>query len=437
MSTDIDAMKAAVVAQMRALGLTPDDLTTLLDDGAAPPVTVADFIDTTLWPTLTPGNRTTLGTYLNVIKHGMPGLCSCACDTCMDHFRGTSQWTPCPCVTAADCTCRYNGAAKGRVAATSCLTGCTPLGERALRSVSVAEWTELQYWVQTRAAKRTVSRNRARSDDGRPTFLHDGRNAVEIYVGALCAIYRLAVGTVPGVNTDLSSKLTKQKRSVGTARAYSADQLDELWTAIFTSGSSDTELDMLITWFQLETGSRRGGPLSVSISDCKFHTNKVGLQEKGDNYVEQPVSEALLAVLLRHAMTRGNVIAANPQAIAVDEITLDVVREGRVKLRNDEPVFYYQPRIGDDGARVPHPLTRRRFETLWKRLRRELPWLEAMHGRPHDLRKTMGTFVERAFGHAVAQGWLRHAVADTTGVYTQAASDEIERAHSWIIGKQQ
>lgn len=280
MSTDLDAMRAAVVAQMRALGMTPDDVAALFDDGAAPPVTVADFIDTTLWPTLTPGNRTTLDAYLSVIKQGMPGLCSCVCDACMDHFQGNSQWTPCPCVTVGDCTCRYNGATRGRVAATSCLTGCTPLGERALRSVSVAEWTELQYWVQSRAAKRTVSRNRVRSDDGRPTFRHDGRNAVEIFVGALSAIYRLAVGTVPGVNTDLSSKLTKQKRSVGTARAHSADQLDELWTAIFTSGSNDTELDMLIVWFQLETGSRRGGPLSVTIGDCRFHTSRVGLGRK-------------------------------------------------------------------------------------------------------------------------------------------------------------
>ncbi len=436
MSTDLDAMKAAVVAQARALGLTPDDLTALFDDNAPTPVTVAEFIDTTLWPTLSAGNRTTFGSYLSVIKHGMPGLCSCACATCMDHFRGNSQWTPCPCVTNGNCTCRYTGAAKARVAATSCATACPVLGDRPLRSVTVVDWTALQYWVQTRAAKRTEARNRARSHAGRPTYRHDGRNAVEILHGAISAIYTLAVGTVPGVNMNLRTKLSRQKRAPTGARAYSAEQIDELWTAIFTSGSNDTELDMVIVWFQLETGSRRGGPLSVTIGDFKFHANKVGLGEKGGNFVEQPISEMLLRVLLRHALTRGDIIAANPHAIPVEEITLEDVRERRVALRGGEPAFYYTPKHNPDGTVQVRPLSRRRFDTLWGRLRRELPWLEEIHGRPHDLRKTMGTFVERSFGHAVARGWLRHAVADTTGTYTQAANEEIEQAHAWIIGEE-
>jgi hypothetical protein len=254
MSTDIDAMKAAVVAQMRALGLTPDDLTTLLDDGAPPPITVAEFIDTVVWKALSPGDRSAYGTPLRAIKQGLPGLCSCTCDACMDHFRGNSTWTPCPCRTTGRCTCRYRGAAKGKVAATSCDTECPVLGDRPLRSITTSDWIEMGFWAQARAAKRTESRNRARSRAGRALFDHDGRNAVESLHGALSKIYTFAIDTVPGVNRNLTEKLNTPERAPTGARAYSSVQLEELWSAIVTSGGNDTELDMLIVWFLLETG---------------------------------------------------------------------------------------------------------------------------------------------------------------------------------------
>jgi integrase len=57
---------------------------------------------------------------------------------------------------------------------------------------------------------------------------------------------------------------------------------------------------------------------------------------------------------------------------------------------------------------------------------------DEMHGRPHDLRKTMGTFIERAHGHAVAQRWLRHAITDVTATYTAASDAETTAAHQWL-----
>ena len=44
-------------------------------------------------------------------------------------------------------------------------------------------------------------------------------------------------------------------------------------------------------------------------------------------------------------------------------------------------------------------------------------------------------FVERAFGHAVAQGWLRHHVDDVTGLHTMANPEAIEDAHRWLVGE--
>jgi integrase len=105
---------------------------------------------------------------------------------------------------------------------------------------------------------------------------------------------------------------------------------------------------------------------------------------------------------------------------------------GCASLRTNAPVFYYRDRDRETGE--PRPLTRKRFELLWGRLKRELTWLDEIHGRPHDLRKTMGTFIERAYGHAVAKRWLRHSVGDTTGIHTAADEAEVEGVHRWLLG---
>ena len=71
---------------------------------------------------------------------------------------------------------------------------------------------------------------------------------------------------------------------------------------------------------------------------------------------------------------------------------------------------------------------------LWGRLCYELAWLDEFHGRPHDLRKTSATFIERACGHAVAKKWLRHSLKGVTDLYTASGAEEVERAHRLLIG---
>ena len=146
-----------------------------------------------------------------------------------------------------------------------------------------------------------------------------------------------------------------------------------------------------------------------------------------------------MAALLSMALSRGDVLAANPEGLALEEITLEDVRSRRVTLRPDRPVFYYGDArtVSRDGARPahePHPLTVRRFNSLWDRLKRELPWLDEIHGRPHDLRKSVGTSVERALGHATARAFLRHSAGSVTGTYVAAGPEEAARAHAWLTG---
>ena len=431
-----------VAAQMAMLGVDREELIAFLEqEGQDGGVTFGEFIDGKVIPSLLKGQRTVWATYAKLATDGLPGLCSCFCESCLAHFKANSSWTPCPCVTSKSCGCSAAKLSFGEVASSSCLEQARVLRDVAFRHVTLADLETLARWAQMRAQKRLEVRNQARGKEGRPTHAHEGRSAVEHLRAFMSATYRLAIAQrLPGTRANLGLEMARKARPEPKSRGYSEEQIHEMWSAVFTSGGDDPELDMLLLWFPLETGSRRGGPVMLTIGDLGFHTMKVRLGEKDGKVSEQPISEELLAVMLGHALRRGDILLKNPHGLAIDEITIDDVKQRRVTLRTDAAVFYYQhPKkmVGPEGAviEVPRPLTAKRYETLYRRLRKTLPWLDAIHGRPHDLRKTMGTFIERAFGHAIAQGWLRHAVHDTTGTYTKASVEAIEGAHAWLVGE--
>ena len=461
-----DAMQM-MLTNLKVLNIDPTQFVEYLEAAAAPTdsVTVGAFMTDVVMPALKKGQRSTYAPYAKLVIHGYPNLCSCFCTQCLASFKGDSSWTPCACVAAGVCACRTSDLEVGEVTSTSCLDQCAGHGDQRLGSLRLADWAILSRWAQLRAQKRTAVRNMNRSDVGRPTFDHDGRGAAE----ALCALgnqlYRLAAGhKIPGIQRHLLEDLSVKGRADIVPRSYSVEQLEELWQALFTSGSDDANLDMLIVWFLLETGSRRAGSIGLTIGDLLFSAGKIRLGEKNGKVDQQPVTRELLQVLLTHALERGDVLARKkdgrvwkPETLDIADITIEHVLNRVVKLRTAEPVFYYknwapltEEVVGTDGRKKkvrlldsqgeliyrPHPITRKRFQTLWTRLKRELPWLDESHGRPHDLRKTMGTFVERAFGHAVAEAWLRHKIVGTTETYTAAMLEEVEQAHAWLVGEQ-
>jgi integrase len=438
-STDELAKAQMLLTQMQALGVEVTTLVALAaGEDVGEGVKVRSFVEDDYRPALTKGQRIAWEPYIKLMVDGYEHLCACFCPTCLAHYKGNSRWTPCPCVERGDCGCRRVDLVVGEVAAKSCLEHCAGLGERSLGSVRLSDWEQLGRWAQLRAQKRAAVRNANRGIQGRATFTHDGRSALEHLRNAASKLYKLALGDdVPGVRRNLAMELEVKDRPESEARAYSAEQLDELWQALFTSGGNDVELDMGLVWFILETGGRRGASIKMRMGDLLLAASRIRLHEKFNKSNEQPVSEALLVFLVSHALRRGNVVAQMPDGMAESEVSVADVFSGRVKVRTDAPVFYYQPKVvivDDVEVAVPHPLTVKRFESLWTRLKRELPWLEEIHGRPHDLRKTMGTFVERAFGHAVAQRWLRHGKNNTTDLYTRAGVEEIEDAHRWLVG---
>jgi hypothetical protein len=54
------------------------------------------------------------------------------------------------------------------------------------------------------------------------------------------------------------------------------------------------------------------------------------------------------------------------------------------------------------------PLTHRRYDCLWARVGRHLRWARTQQVSTHWLRHTTLTWVERAYGHAVARAYAGH-----------------------------
>ena len=426
---------AAFRLMMRQQGLRPEDL---IDDRAA--LTLGDFARTSVLPALSSGQRKVWDPYIAVVLAGLAGLCACTCADCLSHVNAVSRYTPCACVREGVCQCDARELAASPVAVSSCLEACPVLGDCELPKVTKAELVRVALWVQMRATKRTLVRNAKRAKNGRAVFAYDGRSAVEHLRAFLSALYGFALeDRTTGVTRNLALEITRFPRPEVQKRSYEPGRLEDLWSALYSSGSNDVILDELIVWFILETGARRGALVQLLVGDLLVSSLRVRLHEKKNKVDEQPVSEALMEALLAMALTRGDVVASNPDNIPVEEITLEDVRTRRVSLRSDRPVFYYgtpRRRPGSDASvpAEPHPLSVRRFNSLWDRLKRELPWLEEIHGRPHDLRKTVGTSVERVFGHATARAFLRHSAGGVTGTYVAAGPEEAARAHTWLTG---
>jgi integrase len=428
---------AAARTTLAALGLTAQDL---LDEGGGEGVTFGDFVKSSVLPALSKGKRKAWSTYAATAVNGLPGLCGCFCDECLGAFRGDSQWVACNCVATGECNCAVRHLTAGPVETTSCLEHCMGLAEREFAAITISQLEHLSHWVQLRAEKRTASRNRKLALEGSPQFTYKGHSAVEHLRGFLSFAYKMARGDrTTGITLNVALDMSRFSRPTVQKRSYSADRLEELWQALYTSGSNDVELDTYAVSFFLETGGRRSAPVKMRIGDLLASEMKVRMGEKADKIDEQPISENLLEALLRHAIERGDVILRAPTDFKPEEFTLSDVTSGRITLRPEAPVFYYRQPLrskADDGSVTfrPHPLTSRRFDSLWKRLKRELPWLDALHGRPHDLRKTVGTLIDRAYGHATSRAFLRHKEADVTDIYTMAGEDEVKRAHQWLTG---
>ena len=128
------------------------------------------------------------------------------------------------------------------------------------------------------------------------------------------------------------------------------------------------------------------------------------LREKGETVRWQPVSPTLMAALLGHAAERH----APP----------------------DGQLLRYR-----NGRRI----TYRRYDHLWDRLGRYLPWVRAQQISMHWIRHTTLTWVERNFGYAVAKAYAGHTDSDSdagaTATYVRATTHEVATALAALTGE--
>ncbi|MFY1702966.1 tyrosine-type recombinase/integrase [Micromonospora sp. WMMA1923] len=232
-----------------------------------------------------------------------------------------------------------------------------------------------------------------------------GRTATEHLISALRCLYsHAAADGLIAEDRNPARRVAKPRRLATTRRALTERQLELIMEVAGTTGN-DPDLDTLLLRLHIETACRRGGALHLRPVDLDADHALVKLSEKGGTVRWQPVSVTLARWLAQHASQRGR---GDPQ----------------------EPLLSY---------RTGEPITSRRYDHLWQRLGKHLPWVAAQQISTHWLRHTTLTWVERHFGYAVAREYAGHggrADAGTTSTYVRADVYEVARALSALTGEQ-
>jgi integrase len=248
----------------------------------------------------------------------------------------------------------------------------------------------------------TMKRAAAATARSRRSSRH-GRHAGEHVVAAARAIYNVAIadGLIDHTNSP-AHRVAKPRRLPNTRRALTGWELDQINTTARSCGN-DVILDALLLRLHTETACRRGGALSIHLQDLDPDRCLVRFHEKGETVRWQPITPALTNCLSDHAAARGAVLPT-------------------------DQLFRYR-----DGR----PITTRRYDNIWTRLRNRLPWVATQGISTHWLRHTTLTWVERHYGYGVARAYAGHT--DTTGpattTYIKASLQEVATALAAMTGQ--
>lgn len=228
-----------------------------------------------------------------------------------------------------------------------------------------------------------------------------GRTAVEHFVSAMRCLYGYAVADgLISETANPAARVAKPRRLASTRRALSDNELAAINKMAANSGN-DPRLDSILLRLHEETACRRGGALALQREDLDLDGCLVQLREKGETVRWQPISPTLARSLAQLNKDRGS----GGQLL---------------KYRN--------------GA----PITRRRYDYIWQRLGKSLPWVAAQQVSTHWLRHTTLTWVERNFGYGIARAYAGHdgrSAAGTTTTYVKADIYEVAKALSALCGE--
>lgn len=224
-----------------------------------------------------------------------------------------------------------------------------------------------------------------------------GRSSRESCVAALRALYRRAVDA-GHATTNPAAALRKPRRSTSRRRALDDRELVDI-ADVIRATRRDPDLDLLLVRFHLETGARVQGALNLRQRDIDPTRSTVWLREKHDSVREQPASPSLVALLFAHASERS--------------------RGGA-----DDAVF---------RTRGGTPITDRRYDRLFARVRRHLGWDHRTPLTAHVLRHTAVTRIGQIAGYPVAQAFAGHA--PPTGRYLHATLADVATAVAVMTGE--
>lgn len=259
----------------------------------------------------------------------------------------------------------------------------TEFGDRRLNEVTLLDLERLAIDVRREALA-----------DGRAKH---GFGAQETFVNS-CRFLFLCAVKAGHLRENPAMGLCRPRRRRTTRRALDGPELAGLFDAVLTT-SRDPDLDLLILAFARETACRREGILNLGSADMQA-TPSVVLYEKFDEHREIPVTARLLEALRAHHDQRA------PDC-------------GRI--------FHYS-----DGT----CLSERRFDSIFLRAGRELPWVRSLGVSLHWLRYSTLTDIRMIAGERVAAAYAGHAdgAGGITALYTRATFAELQEAHRRLFG---
>jgi integrase/recombinase XerC len=278
------------------------------------------------------------------------------------------------------------------------------------RRVYGSYWNRIvEHWGHRRLDEPTPTEIKSLTEQVRDNVVvrrnaRGGRCAAEHLIAALRCLYRhvIADGLLDEADNP-ARKVDKPRRLPSTRRAVADTRLAEI-NQVAASTGDDPALDSLLLRLHTETACRRGGALTLLPADLDPDQCLILLREKGETVRWQPVSPTLMRHLQQHLLDRP----ASPAT----------------------PVLRY---------RTGRPISRRRYDYLWARVGRHLPWVATQQISTHWLRHTTLTWVERSFGYAVARAYAGHTGsggdAGTTTTYVRASVQEAAAALAALTGE--
>ena len=363
-----------------------------------------------------PSSFKTWAPYLQLFVDGLPQLCPCPCTTCASG--------PCPCGTAPEAHASACTMPADELHI-SCSERFTGLADTPVRAITPGKLSDAAWWVQRRGLKRIVARNVKREREGRNLLHHDGRGGREQFIQASRWMFNW-LNNEDAAQPNPALKLKLPPRQESFARSLDASEFVEVYGVAVSTGQ-DPALDGLLMRHLLIQGVRRSGALLMQCHGLDVNGMNISYwDQKKKTWRARPTTRTHMADLITHAIARGPRIAAPLDAPEVER------RYGIPALSPSSPVFYHPPvdTFDADGyflSRQVHPISRKRFESLFARIKRHLPWAAHVELRCHDIRHTSGRLVYKAADQQMAKLHLAHDGGSTTEHYLKAHLEELAK----------